>query len=53
MTDVNVTPVITTTLTISIASIFGALAFVYVDLVRLLSKTAPMTDRSFVKWLGS
>jgi len=53
MVDKNTTLVFTTTSAFSIAGVFGALAFAYVGLVKLLPKTASKTDRFTFLWLVS
>jgi hypothetical protein len=53
MTDTTATPVFTATSAFSIAGVFGALAFAYVGLVKLLPKTASRTDRITFVWLVS
>ena len=53
MADTNATPVFTATSAFSIAGVFGALAFAYVGLVKLLPKTASRTDRITFVWLVS
>ena len=45
--------IFTTTSAFSIAGVFGALAFAYVGLVKLLPKTASKTDRITFVWLVS
>ena len=51
MADTTATEIFTTTSAFSIAGVFGALAFAYVGLVKLLPKTASKTDRITFVWL--
>ena len=53
MADMNAIPVFTATSAFSIAGVFGALAFAYIGLVKLLPKTASRTDRIMFVWLVS
>ena len=53
MTDTVTTLEFTATSAFSIAGVFGALAFAYVGLVKLLPKTASRTDRVTFLWLVS
>ena len=53
MADTSATPIFTATSAFSIAGVFGALAFAYVGLVKLLPKTASRTDRVTFVWLVS
>ena len=53
MADTNTTLIFTATSAFSIAGVFGALAFAYVGLVKLLPKTASRTDKITFLWLVS
>ena len=53
MADTNATLAFTATSAFSIAGVFGALAFAYIGLVKLLPKTASRTDRITFVWLVS
>ena len=53
MTDATTTPIFTTTSAFSIAGVFGALAFAYIGLAKLLPKTASRTERITFVWLVS
>ena len=53
MADTNATLTFTATSAFSIAGVFGALAFAYVGLVKLLPKTASKADRFTFLWLVS
>ena len=53
MADTTATEIFTATSAFSIAGVFGALAFAYVGLVKLLPKTASKTDRVTFVWLVS
>lgn len=51
MADTTATSAFTTTSAFSIAGVFGALAFAYVGLAKLLPKSASRTDRFTFLWL--
>ena len=53
MTDTITTLEFTATSAFSIDGVFGALAFAYVGLMKLLPKTASRTDRVTFLWLVS
>jgi len=53
MADTTVTEIFTAASAVSIAGVFGVLAFAYIGLVKALPKTASKADKIAFVWLVS